>query len=83
MYLQSGVDQLIQDTDGLERMAAGVQGSSSKARITCLEVGNPAFIPHYRSRSSGVDVVVLMLVIARTLNIGSLVMVLFCCSYCS
>ena len=36
--VQGAIDQLVKDADGLQRLAAGVQGSSSKARITCLEV---------------------------------------------
>ncbi|XP_076458383.1 uncharacterized protein LOC143292089 [Babylonia areolata] len=38
LRVQSGVNQLMEQTDGLHRIATGVQGSSSKARITCLEI---------------------------------------------
>lgn len=36
--MQNAVSQLVEDVEGLQRIAAGVTGPNSKARITCLEV---------------------------------------------
>ncbi|PVD39231.1 hypothetical protein C0Q70_01859 [Pomacea canaliculata] len=38
LRLKNAVSQLVEDVEGLQRIAAGVTGPNSKARITCLEI---------------------------------------------
>ncbi|KAK7111810.1 uncharacterized protein [Littorina saxatilis] len=53
LRVQSAVSQLVQDVDDLQRIASGVQGFNSKARIICLDILTLCLLDH-----RGVDSVV-------------------------